>query len=409
MSAANTSSLFAPIALAPRDPVLGITEAFNADPNPARINLGVGVYVNDEGRVPLLECVRQAETLLLEGKQPLSYLPIDGLPSYDKAASALVFGADSPAVREGRVVAVQALGGTGGLRLGADLLRRFTPAQRLWISDPSWENHRALFEGAGFTVEAYPYIRDRGHALDFGGMIECLSGLPAGDVVVLHACCHNPTGLDLSPEQWTEVIDVVKVRGLIPFLDIAYQGFAEGLDPDAAPVRAFAAAGVPLLVSSSFSKSLSLYGERVGALSVVTSDADEAARVLSQLKRLVRTNYSSPPSHGARIVSAVLGTSELRSLWDEELAGMRNRIRSMREALARKLGSLVDGTDFSFITRQRGMFSYSGLPQPVIARLREEHSIYALDSGRICVAALNSRNIDTVAKAIADCLNTSST
>jgi aromatic-amino-acid transaminase len=406
MSATNTSSLFAPIALAPRDPILGITEAFNADPNPARINLGVGVYVGDDGRVPLLECVQRAETLLLEGKQPLSYLPIDGLQSYDKAASGLVFGADSPAVTEGRVVAVQALGGTGGLRLGADLLRGFTPAKRVWISDPSWENHRALFENAGFTVETYPYSSDRGRVLDFAGMIGCLSGLPAGDVVILHACCHNPTGLDLTAEQWAEVIEVVKARGLIPFLDIAYQGFAEGLDADAAPVRAFAAAGVSMLVSSSFSKSLSLYGERVGALSVVTSDAAEATRVLSQLKRLVRTNYSSPPSHGARIVSAVLSTPELRSLWDEELTGMRVRIRSMREALAQKLTALVEGQDFSFITRQRGMFSYSGLPQPVIARLREEHSIYALDSGRICVAALNSRNIDTVANAIAACLKT---
>jgi aromatic-amino-acid transaminase len=406
MSAANTSSLFAPIALAPRDPILGITEAFNADPNPNRINLGVGVYVGDDGRVPLLECVKRAETLLLEGSQPLTYLPIDGLQSYDKAASSLVFGADSPAIAEGRVVAVQTLGGTGGLRLGADLLRGFTPAKRVWISDPSWENHRALFENAGFTVETYPYSRERGRELDFAGMVGCLSGLPAGDVVILHACCHNPTGLDLTTEQWAEVIEVVKARGLVPFLDIAYQGFAEGLDPDAAPVRAFAAAGVSMLVSSSFSKSLSLYGERVGALSVVTSDAAEAARVLSQLKRLVRTNYSSPPSHGAKIAAAVLSSPELRALWDKELTGMRTRIRSMREALAEKLTALVDGEDFSFITRQRGMFSYSGLPQPVIARLREEHSIYALDSGRICVAALNSRNIDTVANAIAGCLKT---
>jgi aromatic-amino-acid transaminase len=406
MSATNTSSLFAPIALAPRDPILGITEAFNADPNPNRINLGVGVYVGDDGRVPLLECVKRAETLLLEGSQPLTYLPIDGLQSYDKAASSLVFGADSPVIAEGRVIAVQTLGGTGGLRLGADLLRGFTTAKRVWISDPSWENHRALFENAGFTVETYPYSRERGRELDFVGMVGCLSGLPAGDVVILHACCHNPTGLDLTPEQWAEVIEVVKARGLVPFLDIAYQGFAEGLDPDAAPVRAFAAAGVSMLVSSSFSKSLSLYGERVGALSVVTSDAAEATRVLSQLKRLVRTNYSSPPSHGAKIASAVLSSPELRALWDEELTGMRTRIRSMREALAEKLTALVDGEDFSFITRQRGMFSYSGLPQPVIARLREEHSIYALDSGRICVAALNSRNVDTVANAIAGCLKT---
>ena len=296
---------------------------------------------------------------------------------------------------------VQALGGTGGLKIGADFLRRVDPAAQVWISDPSWENHRALFENAGFTVQSYPYYDAATHGVDFAGMLGTLERLPAGAIVVLHACCHNPTGVDLTADQWTRVIETVKARALVPFLDIAYQGFGDGLDADAAPVRRFAQADVPVFVSNSFSKSFSLYGERVGALSVVAASSDEAARVLSQLKRLVRTNYSNPPTHGGKIVAAVLADPELRSLWERELGQMRSRIHSMRLQFVEKMQARVPGADFSFVARQRGMFSYSGLSQAAVKRLREEFSVYAVDTGRICVAALNSHNLDYVTDAIA--------
>jgi aromatic-amino-acid transaminase len=387
--------------MAPRDPILGLTEAFNADRNPKKVNLGVGVYYDDEGKVPLLECVRRAESMLLAQAAPRAYLPIDGLPAYDRAVRELVFGADCPALREGRIVTVQTLGGTGGLKVGADLLRRIAPQADVWISDPTWENHRGLFENAGFTVGAYPYYDDKTHGLKFEALLASLRALPAGSIVLLHACCHNPTGVDLSPDQWKRVLDEVVSRGLTPFLDFAYQGFAEGIEADGAAVRSFARAGIPLLVSSSFSKSLSLYGERVGSLSVVAQSGDEAERVLSQLKRLVRTNYSNPPTHGGRVAATVLTTPELRSLWEQELGRMRERIREMRRELVRKLRERVPGADFSFIERQRGMFSYSGLSREQVVRLREEFAVYAIESGRICVAALNTKNIDYCADGIA--------
>jgi aromatic-amino-acid transaminase len=387
--------------MAPRDPILGLTEAFNADPNPRKVNLGVGVYYDDGGKVPLLECVRRAESMLLAQAAPRAYLPIDGLPAYDRAVRELVFGADCPALREGRIVTVQTLGGTGGLKVGADLLRRIAPQAGVWISDPTWENHRGLFENAGFTVGAYPYYDDKTHGLKFEAMLASLRALPAGSIVLLHACCHNPTGVDLSAGQWTSVLDEVVSRGLTPFLDFAYQGFAEGIEADGAAVRSFARAGIPVLVSSSFSKSLSLYGERIGSLSVVAQSGDEAERVLSQLKRLVRTNYSNPPTHGGRVAAAVLTTPELRSLWEQELGHMRERIREMRRELVRKLRERVPGVDFSFIERQRGMFSYSGLSREQVIRLREEFAVYAIESGRICVAALNTKNIDYCADGIA--------
>jgi aromatic-amino-acid transaminase len=387
--------------MAPRDPILGVTETFNADKNPNKVNLGVGVYYDDNGNVPLLECVRRAEAQLAEKSAPRSYLPIDGLPAYDRAVQALVFGADSAAARENRVVTVQALGGTGGLKIGADFLRRIAPDSQVWISEPSWENHRALFESAGFTVNTYPYYNPSSRGVDFAGMIATLRALPPASIMVLHACCHNPTGVDLAAEQWTAVIEAVVARGLIPFVDIAYQGFDEGIDADGEVVRRFAQAGGPVFVSNSFSKSFSLYGERVGALSVVTGSGDEAARVLSQLKRTVRTNYSSPPTHGGQIVAAVLTTPELRALWEKELGQMRERIRDMRRQLVEKLRARAPRADFGFVMRQRGMFSYSGLSKSQVARLREEFSVYALDSGRICVAALNSRNVDYVADAVA--------
>jgi aromatic-amino-acid transaminase len=300
---------------------------------------------------------------------------------------------------------VQALGGTGGLKIGADFLRRFAPAAQVFISDPSWENHRALFETAGFAVGTYPYYDPATHGLDFEAMHAALEALPPGTIVVLHACCHNPTGVDPTPGQWDKLLATVRARGLVPFLDLAYQGFGDGIDADASVVRKFAATPGPLFISSSFSKSFSLYGERVGALSVVTADKDEAARVLSQLKRLVRANYSNPPTHGGQIVATVLVTAELRAIWEMELGGMRERIREMRDTLVTRLAERAPKRDFTFVRRQRGMFSYSGLTKEQVQRLREQYSIYALDTGRICVAALNSKNIGYVADAIAAVLD----
>lgn len=398
------ASVLQSLEMAPKDPILGVTETFNADTNPNKVNLGVGVYCDDEGKVPVLESVRRAEQKLAETPLPRNYLPIDGLQAYDRAVQRLVFGDDSEAVRAGRIVTVQTLGGTGGLKVGADLLRRINPAAGLWISDPSWENHRALFEYAGYTVNAYPYYHAPSHGVDFDRMIGALETLPAGSVTVLHACCHNPTGVDLSAEQWERVIQAVNARGLVPFLDLAYQGFADGIDADAYAVRRFTEACPVVFVSTSFSKSLSLYGERVGALSVATRDADEAARVLSHLKRVIRTNYSNPPTHGGQTVAMVLTTPELRTLWERELGGMRDRIKLMRRELVEKIRAIRADFDFSFVVRQRGMFSYSGLSREQVLRLRKEHSVYAIESGRICVAALNSRNIDYVARAVASVL-----
>jgi aromatic-amino-acid transaminase len=401
MNAPLAASLFGAVDLAPRDPILGITEAFNADANPRKVNLGVGVYCDDAGKVPLLECVKRAEREITDKAAPRIYLPIDGIPAYDKAVQRLLLGDDSDVIAQGRAVTVQALGGTGGLKIGADFLRRFAPGAQVFISDPSWENHRALFEAAGFTVNAYPYYDAATHGLDFAAMRASLEAIAPGTIVVLHACCHNPTGVDPTPEQWEQILAIVRARGLVPFLDIAYQGFGDGIDADAAVVRKFAASAGPLFISSSFSKSFSLYGERVGALTVVTVDKDEAARVLSQLKRVVRANYSNPPTHGGQIVALVLTNPDLRALWETELGGMRERIREMRDALVRKLGERAPRHDFAFVRRQRGMFSYSGLTKGQVQRLREDFSIYAIDTGRICVAALNSRNIDYVADAVA--------
>lgn len=398
------SSLLAAVEMAPKDPILGVTETYNADTNPSKVNLGVGVYTDDSGKVPVLECVRRAEEQFAASAQPRNYLPIDGLQAYDQAVQGLLFGPRHEAVTGRRIVTVQTLGGTGGLKVGADLLRRLDPGAQVWISDPSWENHRALFEYAGFTVNAYPYYDAATHGLDFDAMIAALGTLPARSIVVLHACCHNPTGVDLTPQQWESVMTLINARELVPFLDIAYQGFAEGIDEDAAAVRRFAEACPAVLVSSSFSKSLSLYGERAGALSIVTQSADEAARTLSQLKRVIRTNYSNPPTGGARMATTVLTTPELRSLWERELGAMRERIKTMRRQLVDKIRAHRADFDFSFVVRQRGMFSYSGLNQEQVRRLREEYSIYAIDSGRICVAALNTHNIDYVAKAVASVL-----
>ncbi|MFL6674115.1 MAG: aromatic amino acid transaminase [Massilia sp.] len=403
MNSTASASLFGAIDMAPRDPILGITEAFNADTNPAKINLGVGVYYDDNGKVPLLACVQQAEAKLMEQLSPRTYLPIEGLAAYDKAVQELVFGADSQIIQEKRAVTVQALGGTGALKIGADFLKRFSPNSEVFISDPSWENHRALFESAGFVVNNYSYYDPATHGVNFEGMLASLKAMPAGSIVVLHACCHNPTGADLTQDQWTQVIEAVTANDLVPFLDMAYQGFGAGIAEDGAVVRRFADAGGPLLVSNSFSKSFSLYGERVGALSVVASSAEEAARLLSQLKRVVRTNYSNPPLHGGKVVATVLATPELRQQWEDELAGMRVRIKQMRETLVQKLKEKAPGRDFDFVRQQVGMFSYSGLTKDQVGKLRAE-SIYAVDTGRICVAALNSKNIDRVVDVIAKVL-----
>lgn len=397
-------SPLAALEMAPKDPILGVTETYVADTRAHKVNLGVGVYCDDTGKVPVLESVRRVELQLAQTPLPRNYLPIDGLQAYDRAVQDVLFGGQSGIVRAGRVVTVQTLGGTGGLKVGADFLRRINPGAGLWISDPSWENHRALFEYAGYAVGTYPYYHAPTHGVDFDAMLGALKGLPAGSIVVLHACCHNPTGVDLTHAQWEDVIGVVNARGLVPFLDIAYQGFAEGLDADAWAVRRFAESCRAVFISSSFSKSLSLYGERVGALSIVTESAEEAARTLSQLKRVIRTNYSNPPTHGGQTVATVLTTPELREIWNRELGEMRDRIKTMRRELVARIRAIRADFDFSFIEQQRGMFSYSGLTVEQVRRLRDEHAVYVLDSGRICVAAINSRNMEHVSRAIASVL-----
>ena len=400
-----SSSIFSAVEMAPRDPILGVTEAFNADTRPTKVNLGVGVYCDDTGKIPLLAAVRAAEKTRVDAAPARGYQPIDGLAAYNQAVQTLVFGKGSEVLENGRVMTIEALGGTGALKVGADYLRRLLPKSTIYISDPSWENHRALFEHAGFVVENYPYFDPATRGVNFPAMKSYLAGLPADSIVVLHACCHNPTGADMSDEQWDEVVTMVRNRGLVAVLDMAYQGFADGIEPDGAAVRKFAASGLQFLVSSSFSKSFSLYGERVGALSIVTASKEETARVLSQVKRIIRTNYSNPPTHGGALVTAVLSNPELRQTWESELGGMRDRIRTMRTGLVEALKAKGVKQDFSFIARQRGMFSYTGLTTDQVEKLKTEHGVYAINTGRVCLAALNSRNMDHVAASIASVLN----
>lgn len=391
-------SLFSPVEMAPRDPILGLNEAFNADPRAEKVNLGVGVYYDENGKVPLLRAVQAAEAARVAEGAPRTYLPMEGLAPYDQAVQKLLLGADSPLLSSGRLVTAQSLGGTGALKLGADFLYRLAGKRLVAISDPSWENHRALFETAGYEVVTYPYYDPATHGLNLQGMLDGIKALPEGSVVLLHACCHNPTGVDLNVEQWKQVIEVIRERGHVPFLDIAYQGFGDNLEDDAVAVRLFAESGLPCVISSSFSKSFSLYGERVGALSIVTASREEAARVLSQIKRVIRTNYSNPPTHGATVVGSVLNSPELRAMWESELTEMRERIRAMRQTMVQGLAD--SGRDFSFVARQRGMFSYSGLSAEQVERLKVEFGIYAIATGRICVAALNRNNVGRVIEAI---------
>ena len=397
-------SLFSAVEMAPRDPILGLNEQFNADPNPKKVNLGVGVYFDDEGRLPLLQCVQAAEQQLAANPKPRGYLPIDGIAAYDQGVKNLVFGADSAILKEGRVATVQAIGGTGGLKIGADFLKRLSPNATVLISDPSWENHRALFTNAGFTVETYPYYDAASRGINFSGLLAALNSAAAGTIVLLHACCHNPTGYDLTPTQWDEIIAVIGAKKLTPFLDMAYQGFGFGIAEDGAVIGKFVAAGLSFFVSTSFSKSFSLYGERVGALSVACASKEECERVLSQLKIVIRTNYSNPPTHGGSVVATVLNTPALRQQWEDELAHMRVRIKQMRSSFVEKLKAAGVQQDMSFITQQVGMFSYSGLSKEQMVRLRSEFGVYGTDTGRMCVAALNSKNIDYVCAAIAKVL-----
>ncbi|MCW0423981.1 aromatic amino acid transaminase [Xanthomonas sacchari] len=394
-------SFFANVEQVPGDPILGLTEAYNADSRPTKVNLGVGIYYDENGRIPLLRAVQQIEQQLAQEARPRGYLPIDGLPAYDLATQKLLFGAESPLLAAGRVATSQTIGGSGALRVGADLLKKLLSTSTIAISNPSWENHRAVFGAAGFDVVEYTYFDPASHGLNFDGMLADLRQLAPGSVVLLHACCHNPTGADLSQAQWRTVAELLKERNLFPFVDIAYQGFDKGIDADAYAVRLLAEVGIDnYVVASSYSKSFSLYGERVGALSVVSANAAESKAVQSQVKRIIRTIYSSPSTHGAALVAGVLNSPELRAMWEQELTEMRERIHALRAGMVQKLAAL-GAPEFGFIQQQAGMFSYSGLSKAQVDRLREEFGIYAVGTGRICVAALSQKNLDYVTQAVA--------
>jgi len=384
----------------PGDPILSLNEDFQQDPRTSKVNLSIGIYFDDQGRLPVMQAVAEAEAALLADMGPRPYLPMAGMAAYRQAVQALVFGEDSAARAEGRIATLQTLGGSGALRVGADFLRRYFPTAKMWISDPSWENHRVVFERAGFKVESYPYYDAETGGLKFDAMLAAIEAIPQGDVVLLHACCHNPTGVDLNEDQWRQVIGVLKARKLLPFVDMAYQGFGTGLDDDAFAVRELARQNVPALVANSFSKNFSLYGERCGGLSVICQSADEASRVLGQLTGAVRANYSNPPTHGARVVARVLTTPALRKSWEEELAAMCQRIARMRQAIHDQLREHVSGEKLSRYVKQRGMFTYTGLSAEQVDRLRNEHGVYILRSGRMCVAGLNESNVGVVANAI---------
>ncbi|HIV72156.1 MAG TPA: aspartate/tyrosine/aromatic aminotransferase [Candidatus Aquabacterium excrementipullorum] len=383
------------------DPILTLNEDFQKDPRQGKINLSIGIYFDEEGRLPVMDAVRQAETALLANIGPKPYLPMSGAPDYRNAIQQLLFGAQHEAVTSGRIATIQTIGGSGALKVGGDFLKRYFPNSQVWVSDPTWDNHRAMFEGAGFTVNTYPYYDAATGGLKFDEMLSAIDALPAKSIVLLHACCHNPTGVDLNQDQWKALTAVIKTRDLLPFLDIAYQGFGDGIDEDAFSLRTLADAGVSFFVANSFSKSFSLYGERVGGLSVVCPDKAEAGLVLGQLMACVRRNYSSPPTHGARIVAQVLGTPALRQSWSDELGAMRQRIKLMRQRLYDGVVAQLPGRDVRYFIDQRGMFSYTGLSAAQADTLREQHGVYVLRSGRMCAAGLNANNVDKVAEAIA--------
>ncbi|HFT6598627.1 TPA: aromatic amino acid transaminase [Klebsiella oxytoca] len=384
------------------DPILSLMERFKDDPRSDKVNLSIGLYYNEDGIIPQLQAVAEAEARLNAQPHGASiYLPMEGLNAYRHAIAPLLFGADHPVLAQHRVASIQTLGGSGALKVGADFLKRYFSGSQVWVSDPTWENHIAIFEGAGFEVSTYPWFDDKTNGVRFEAFLEKLKSLPERDIVLLHPCCHNPTGADLSNAQWDDVVEVLKARHLIPFLDIAYQGFGAGMEEDAYAIRAIARAGIPLLVSNSFSKIFSLYGERVGGLSIVCEDAETAGRVLGQLKATVRRNYSSPPNFGAQVVAAVLGDSELKASWLAEVEEMRTRILAMRHELVNVLKETVSGGDFDYLLKQRGMFSYTGFSPAQVDRLRDEFGVYLIASGRMCVAGLNSSNVRRVAQAFA--------
>ncbi|ELK0739927.1 aromatic amino acid transaminase [Klebsiella oxytoca] len=384
------------------DPILSLMERFKDDPRSDKVNLSIGLYYNEDGIIPQLQAVAEAEARLNAQPHGASiYLPMEGLNAYRHAIAPLLFGADHPVLAQHRVASIQTLGGSGALKVGADFLKRYFSGSQVWVSDPTWENHIAIFEGAGFEVSTYPWFDDKTNGVRFEAFLEKLKSLPERDIVLLHPCCHNPTGADLSNAQWDDVVEVLKARHLIPFLDIAYQGFGAGMEEDAYAIRAIARAGIPLLVSNSFSKIFSLYGERVGGLSIVCEDAETAGRVLGQLKATVRRNYSSPPNFGAQVVAAVLGDSELKASWLAEVEEMRTRILAMRHELVNVLKETVPGGDFDYLLKQRGMFSYTGFSPAQVDRLRDKFGVYLIASGRMCVAGLNSGNVRRVAQAFA--------
>lgn len=384
------------------DPILSLMERFKEDPRSDKVNLSIGLYYNEEGIIPQLQAVADAEVRLnAEPHSASLYLPMEGLNSYRQAIAPLLFGADHPVLQQKRIATIQTLGGSGALKVGADFLKRYFPASGVWVSDPTWENHVAIFEGAGFTVNTYPWFDSETNGVRFEALLEKLNTLPAQSIVLLHPCCHNPTGADLTDSQWDAVTEVLKARNLIPFLDIAYQGFGGGMEQDAYAIRTIARAGLPALVSNSFSKIFSLYGERIGGLSVVCEDADAAGRVLGQLKATVRRNYSSPPTTGAQIVSTVLNDAALKASWLAEVEAMRTRILEMRQALVNVLKQEMPEGNFDYLLKQRGMFSYTGLSAAQVDRLREEFGVYLIASGRMCVAGLNSQNVHRVAQAFA--------
>ncbi|WP_029050014.1 amino acid aminotransferase [Cupriavidus sp. amp6] len=386
------------------DPILSLNEDFQRDPRSDKVNLSIGIYFDDAGRLPVMAAVDEAERELVAQRRTRPYLPMAGIADYRAAVQELVFGADSAALREARIATLQTIGGSGALKVGSDFLKRYFPDSQVWISDPSWENHRVVFEGSGFQVNTYPYYDGATGGLRFEDMLKTMEGLPAESIVLLHACCHNPTGVDLSQAQWEAILPVLRARRLIAFVDMAYQGFGSDLEQDAFAVRALTDAGVTCLVANSFSKNFSLYGERCGALSVVCRSSEEATRVLGQLTCTVRANYSNPPTHGARIIARVLGDAALRSNWTAELAAMRGRIQVMRQAVHSGLEGHVAGRALSRYLDQRGMFTYTGLSPDQVDCLREVHGVYLLRSGRMCVAGLNQRNVGVVAAAIASVL-----